>query len=120
MDNPTTTTESHEQPQQAPTPTPTPPRPAAPGMVFTPEQIDRVKARLTERGAVGPCPRCGNPEFTIVGNGILKPALQDFTDSQSLGGPTVPSLITVCIRCGFLSLYALGTLGFLKGGKVEI
>jgi hypothetical protein len=107
-------------PAAAPIPTPPPSVTPGPPSVLSQAQLERVKARLQERGVAGSCPRCGTPEFTVVGNGILKPALQDLSESTTLGGSTIPTLVTVCVKCGFLSLHALGMLGFLKGGKVDI
>jgi hypothetical protein len=99
-----------------------PPQPAyvPPGGGLTAEQQARIKERLAEKGAVAPCPRCGQPEFALINNGILKPAIQDTSDNVVSSGVTIPSVITVCVQCGFLSIHALGTIGFLRSGKVEI
>jgi hypothetical protein len=98
------------------------PQPAyvPPGGALTANQQTRIKERLSEKGAIAPCPRCGQLEFALINNGILKPAIQDTSDNVISSGVTIPSVITICVQCGFLSIHALGTLGFLRSGKVEI
>jgi hypothetical protein len=99
-------------------PAPSPPPQRKPGL--SPEQVAKVKTRLAERGVSGPCPRCGQVEFSVISQGLLKPQLMDLPENVLIGLALVPSILTICVQCGFLSLHALGTLGFLKDGKVDI
>ena len=98
------------------------PAPAAKQQGLTPEQVATIKARLLELGVAGQCPRCGNPDFTVIAEGVVSPAVQkDLNASAPIGAaPTIPSLVTFCNKCGFLSLHALGVLGFLKNGQITI
>lgn len=59
-------------------------------------------------------------EFSVVSQGLLKPQLMDLPENVIIGLALVPSVLTICVQCGFMSLHALGTLGFLKDGKVNI
>ena len=63
----------------------------------------RVIARLTDLGAVQPCPRCLNPQFEVVG-----------TTSVSLDDEErevrIPALLLACRKCGYLSYHAEGVL----------
>ncbi len=67
---------------------------------------------LNERGVTLPCPRCGNPSFTLI-DGYFNEMIQPDINTLNIGGPSVPSIITACNRCGYLSQHALGTLGLL-------
>ena len=82
------------------------------------EQLDKIIKILSERGAVLPCPRCGNNSFNIV-DGFFNHSIQTDFSGMVIGGPSLPCAIIVCTNCGFLSQHALGTLGVLpeKGGK---
>jgi ribosomal protein L37E len=70
-----------------------------------------IKA-LEERGAKLPCPRCGNQSFTLI-DGYFNQTIQTDLKGMVLGGPSVPSVVVVCNRCGYLSQHALGVLGLL-------
>ena len=70
-----------------------------------------IKA-LEERGAKLPCPRCGNNSFTLL-DGYFNQTIQTVLKGMVLGGPSVPSVVVSCSRCGYLSQHALGALGLL-------
>jgi hypothetical protein len=82
---------------------------------MTPQQANEVIQALQSRGATRPCPRCGNAHFTLLEGFFNQPLSGDLTTpSGTMGfssGPTVPSIVTACARCGFLSQHALGVLG---------
>ena len=80
------------------------------------EQKDRIIKALTEKGVELPCPRCGNSNFTLV-NGYFAQPIQPELGSITLGGPNIPSVVTVCTRCGFISQHALGALGLLPSAE---
>jgi ribosomal protein L37E len=67
---------------------------------------------LEERGAKLPCPRCGNNSFTLL-DGYFNQTIQTDFKGMVLGGPSVPSVVVACTRCGYLSQHALGALGLL-------
>lgn len=79
---------------------------------WTQEQKDKVVKALMERGARAPCPRCGNNNFTLL-DGFFNQPIQAEFGGMVLGGPSIPSVVVVCTRCGFLSQHALGVLGML-------
>ena len=82
------------------------------------EQKQNIIKKLQDRGAVLPCPRCGNQSFTLL-DGYFSDSLQIKMGVMVLGGPTVPSVVTACQRCGFMAQHALGSLGLLpqEGGQ---
>lgn len=83
---------------------------------MTREQANEVIRALEAKGVTRPCPRCGNPHFTLLEGFFNQPLSGDLAASGTVGfssGPTVPSIVTVCAKCGFLSQHALGVLGLL-------
>lgn len=79
---------------------------------ITPEQAAIIIKTLQEKGAILPCPRCGNNNFTII-PGYFNQAVQTQLTGFVIGGPSLPSAVIMCTRCGFLSQHALGPLGLL-------
>jgi hypothetical protein len=74
--------------------------------------IEALKARVTEA-----CPRCGNRGFALA-DGYFNQTIQTGFGSLVVGGPSIPSAVTICDRCGFISQHALDVLGLLpKGDK---
>ncbi|MBR6123816.1 hypothetical protein IKQ19_09540 [Candidatus Saccharibacteria bacterium] len=75
---------------------------------------NRVIQKLTEKGAVLPCSRCGNQQFSVL-DGYSKIMLDENIDgSIRIGGPSVPVSIVVCTKCGAVTMHALGALGLLE------
>ncbi len=75
-------------------------------------QQHRIVRALNKAGADQPCPRCGNNGFTLL-NGYVSEPIQADTSNVLLGGPTIPTVITVCNQCGYMSQHAMGALGLL-------
>lgn len=73
---------------------------------------DRIVRALLSKGANLPCPRCGNLNFAVL-DGYFNQPLQMKLDGLYLGGPSIPTVVTACVKCGFLSCHALGALGLL-------
>ena len=71
-----------------------------------------VIQKLTEKGAVKECPRCGNKGFSLIDQ-YTNIILQDNIGGIVIGGPTVPCVLVACNNCGYLSTHALGALGLL-------
>lgn len=84
------------------------------------DQIGKIIEILEKRGATQPCPRCGNKNFSIL-EGYFNQTLQTELKGMVIGGPSVPTVVVVCSKCGYISQHALGTLGLLpkEGEKVE-
>lgn len=83
---------------------------------LTQDQKSRIVEELRKRGVTLPCPRCGNPHFTLLDGYFNQPVSVEI-GAVVLGGKTVPSVVTFCTRCGFLSQHALGALGLLPDAK---
>lgn len=75
-------------------------------------QKQEIIAALNKVGAKLPCPRCSNQTFTLL-EGYFNQSIQTELGGMVLGGPSVPSVVVVCSRCGWLAQHALGALGLL-------
>jgi ribosomal protein S27AE len=80
--------------------------------LVTQEMKQKIVAALTERGATLDCPRCGNGNFILL-DGYFRNIVQPDVMNFHLDGNGVPSVVTICDRCGFMSQHALGILGLL-------
>lgn len=84
---------------------------------MTPGQAQEVLKALEDRGVRLPCPRCGHNHFTLLEGFFNQPVSGDLTGATGpmalSSSPTVPSVVTACSKCGFLSQHALGVLGLL-------
>lgn len=91
--------------------------------LLTSEQKETIANTLKAKGVRLPCPRCGYAHFSLL-DGIFNQPLTPgdaYTNSYMnmndpfppLQGAGVPSVVTACSRCGFLSQHALGSLGLL-------
>jgi len=67
---------------------------------------------LAKHGANLPCPRCGNLEFSLF-DGYFYQTIQDDLKVARFGGPSIPSVIVYCKRCGFMIQHSLGVLELL-------
>jgi len=76
------------------------------------EEKERILQALEDRGVKLPCPRCGNSSFTLL-DGYFNQTIQTDLKGTVIGGPSVPSVVAICDRCGYLSQHALGALGLL-------
>jgi hypothetical protein len=86
---------------------------------ITEQQKQRIIQELEKRGANRPCPRCGNNHFTLLDGYIIQPLTRGPSVAIVIGGPSIPSIVTACTQCGFLSQHALGALGLLQGGSAQ-
>ena len=86
---------------------------------LTEEQKREIIKRLEERGAKLACPRCGNKAFTVLDGYFVQSIHTQLGAGVVLGGPTVPSAVIACKKCGYLVQHALGILGLLpeEGGS---
>ncbi|HLX26508.1 MAG TPA: hypothetical protein VKR05_05900 [Candidatus Cybelea sp.] len=90
----------------------------AAGKLLTDQQISKIIAVLNERGVGGTaCPRCGNSGFNFE-PGLAQIVLHPSSSSAPFGGPTLPCAVTSCTKCGFISMHAIGALGFLSDGEI--
>ena len=87
---------------------------------MTQEERERIVRILNEKRAVLNCPRCGHREFTFF-DGYFNHNFQQEIGGGTLvlGGPTVPSVATICSHCGFMSFHAAGVLGLLQNKQTN-
>ena len=81
-------------------------------MQMTPENKQEIINTLQSKGAIMPCPRCANNNFTLL-DGYFNQPIQQELSGMIIGGPAVPSAVIVCNKCGYMSQHALGVLGLL-------
>lgn len=81
-------------------------------MAESSEEQKRIVEILTKKGVKLPCPRCGNNHF-VVQEGFLNPPLAEKVGDIILGGKTIPTIVTFCSNCGFLSQHVAGVLQLL-------
>jgi len=70
--------------------------------------VSALRARSVGLG----CPRCGHFNFTLA-DGYFNQTIQTELEGIVVGGPSIPSVVTICDNCGFISQHALGALGLL-------
>jgi len=74
---------------------------------------------LQKKGAMQSCPRCSNTNFELI-DGYLNQYIQnEFRHGMAIGGPSIPSVVVVCNKCGFMSQHALGALNLLSPKRKE-
>ena len=64
---------------------------------------DFIKALVT-KGVRMPCPRCGNQNFAVVAESII--FIQSNPAVLSIGGPSIPTVVIVCDKCGYVTQHA--------------
>jgi hypothetical protein len=72
------------------------------------DRKNKVIAALQARDAKLPCSRCGHNQFEIVGETILP--IQTNPNVLSIGGPSIPTVIVGCSKCGHVWQHALMSL----------
>lgn len=77
----------------------------------------KIKEKIEAKGALKPCERCGQPNFSILDGFINLPLTQEVSENEIIGGPQVPCAVITCNNCGNLSYFALGALGLLEQNK---
>jgi ribosomal protein S27AE len=76
------------------------------------EEQEKIIKALLDAGARLPCPRCGNGTFTLASGYLTQSVLPDpFT--VVIGGTSIPSIVVICRKCGFMAQHALGPLGLM-------
>lgn len=81
------------------------------------KKVEIIRA-LNEKHVQLPCPRCGNSSFTLI-DGYFNEMIQPNVNTLNIGGPSIPSIVTACNNCGYLSQHALGALGLLPNTGSE-
>ena len=83
-----------------------------------PTLVSRAIKILTERSAVGLCPRCGgggpgNTGWVAEVQGISVQAYPPSIPVISLPTPMFPAVVLTCKNCGFMSMHNLKMLGLV-------
>lgn len=79
---------------------------------ISPDKKQEIVNALQEKGAVLPCPRCNNNNFTLL-DGYFNQSVQVEPKNLVLGGESVPSVVVVCNKCGYMSQHAIGVLNLI-------
>ena len=74
---------------------------------WPPDWQQKLIDALTRASADKPCPRCGHDDFQLLDGYVSLPVQARLGD-----GPvaSVPTVATVCDRCGFLSQHVVNVL----------
>ena len=73
----------------------------------------KITLSLIEKIKDVKCPMCKNEKFTIL-DGYVIDFLEDSIQSRMMERKvSIPTIMMVCTKCGFISQHALGSLGFL-------
>jgi len=84
---------------------------------MTSEEKQKIIKILENIGVTLPCPRCGKNKFIILDGYFNQPLQEKIKGDIVFGGPAIPSVVTACSNCGFISLHALGALGLLPSSR---
>jgi len=57
------------------------------------------------------CPACKHKHSQVV-DGYFVHIIQESTKNIKLSGQAIPTIVLMCLNCGFISQHALGILGF--------
>jgi hypothetical protein len=79
------------------------------------KRLEEISRALAAKGVDRACPRCGNPEFSVVAEFSI--VLEESQSSYSMGGRSIPTVIVGCDKCGYIAQHALGALGLAKCAK---
>ncbi|MCL2103742.1 MAG: hypothetical protein FWH21_01590 [Kiritimatiellaeota bacterium] len=82
---------------------------------LTEERKQEILVRLQERGVPQACPMCKGKNWTLM-EGYFNHPLQTQLGKLVLG-KSVPSVVIICLHCGYISQHALGTLKLLPPPK---
>lgn len=63
---------------------------------------------LNNRGVNKPCPRCDRNRFQIVGRSLI--TINENPNVMTIGGPSIPVVLTACSNCGYISQHAIRAL----------
>lgn len=82
-------------------------------ITLTPDQKERIVAKLKERSVVKPCARCGNPNFSLL-DFIFTNPIANIPGVTPFVGPTMPTVAVGCTNCGAMYHHLLGMLSSLE------
>jgi uncharacterized Zn finger protein len=68
---------------------------------------EHIVAALTKRGVNQPCPRCGHPNFSVVGETEIPVSPEP---SFGVSSPVIPVVIVACQNCGYVNQHATTVL----------
>ncbi len=76
-------------------------------VAWPPDWQQKLIETLNRAGADRPCPRCGHEDFQLLDGYVSLPVQSRLGD-----GPvaSVPTVATVCERCGYLSQHVVNVL----------
>lgn len=81
------------------------------------EFLNAIKNKIGNNLTTLKCPFCGGQSFTTTENVATVFISDDIKDVKL--GPHIPSGMLICENCGHIELFALGSLGLLKGEKKD-
>ena len=86
-------------------------------MKFDQDTKEMIANQITKKGALKPCARCGEQNFSLLDGFVSLPLSQELSNNVIIGGPSVPCAVVACSTCGHIDFHALGALGLLNTQK---
>lgn len=83
-------------------------------MKFDQDTKKKIAQQIETKGALKPCARCGQQNFSLLDGFVSLPLTQEVSTNVVIGGPSVPCVIIACSNCGHINFHALGALGLLN------
>jgi hypothetical protein len=77
------------------------------------DEKQKIVETLNSKGARLPCPRCGNTSFTLLDGYFEQPIQSELVSRFIISGPSIPSVVVICNKCGYMSQHAIGVLGLM-------
>jgi len=77
------------------------------------EKKIKINNAFKEAGLTNTCPRCNDGEFLFVENMLYDQIGYNSGSPFSLLTPTIPVVVIICKKCGFVSQHSLQVLGLL-------
>jgi predicted nucleic-acid-binding Zn-ribbon protein len=77
--------------------------------IFSNTKRKEILDSLDNKGANQPCARCGNDEHDLL-DGYFNHGVQADVKNTQIGGKRIPSIATVCTKCGNINFHAAGII----------
>lgn len=83
------------------------------------DQKTTIVEELNKRIQNLQCPICSHKEMILADGFFNHPLSKDLSGNLVIGGPSIPTVATVCKNCGHIAEFAAGILGLLSKKEGE-
>lgn len=85
---------------------------------FSKGREKEILEAMEKVGLLNLCPICRQNKFQLQTGYFLNVIQQDI-ENVELGGNVIPTVVLICLNCGFVSQHSLGVLGLLSKSESE-